>query len=76
MEKQGLEKKRLRIWIKRYLVKISDYSTKTTAVENKIPHVTGSVTIAALKTKRVEIENKIIDITNLSAKATLITKDK
>lgn len=53
-----------------------DYSTKTTAVENKIAHVTGSVTIAALNTKRVEIENKIIDITNLSAKTTLITKYK
>ena len=42
------------------LVKKADYNTKITEIENKIPSVTGSVTIAMLNTNATEIEKNYL----------------
>ena len=54
--------------------KKTDYKTKITEIENKMPSVTGLVTAVALITKATEIENKIPDFTNWATKAALITR--
>ena len=57
------------------MVKKTDYITKITEIENKIPSVTGLVTTAALNAKTTEIKNKIPNLTNLAAKDALNTKE-
>ena len=54
------------------LVRKTDYNTKITEFESKLPGATGLVTTAALYT--LDIENKIPDITNMATKAALNMK--
>ena len=51
------------------LVTKTDYNTKTTEIENKIPDISSSATKTALTT----VENKIPSITNLTTKTALTT---
>ena len=71
---QGLEKKIEDVPNTSGLVKKTDYNTKITEIENKMPSVISLATIAALNAKSTEIENKIPDITNLATKAVYKTK--
>ena len=52
------------------LVKKTDFNTKVTEIEGKIPSITGLATNSALTT----VENKILDISNLVTKTDLTQK--
>ena len=60
------------------LLKINiDYNTKITKIEDKIPSVTGAVTIPAITTKATDkLKTKTSEITNLAIKANLNEKNK
>ena len=52
-----------------------DYNTKITKIEDKIPSVTGAVTIPAITTKATDkLKTKTSEITNLATKANLNEK--
>ena len=55
------------------LVKKTDYNTKITETESKIPDTSGFVKKTDCNTKITEIENKIPDISNLATKTALTT---
>ena len=50
-------------WLKK-----TDYSSKITELENKIPNVSGFLLTSAFNSKITEVENKISDIKNLASK--------
>ena len=50
------------------LVKKTDYSSKITELENKIPNVSGFLLTSVFNSKITDVENKIPDIKNLASK--------
>ena len=50
------------------LVKKTDFSTKVTEIECKIPNVSGFLLTSVFNSKITELENKIPDIKNLASK--------
>ena len=55
------------------LVKKTDYNTKITEIEDKIPDTSGLVKKTDYNTKITEIEDKIPDISGLATKTALTT---
>ena len=53
------------------LLKKTNYNTKITELENKIPDISGLVKKTNYNTKITELENKIPDISNFGTKTTL-----
>ena len=53
------------------LLKKTNYNTKITELENKIPDTSGLVKKTNYNTKITELENKIPDISNFGTKTTL-----
>ena len=51
----------------------TNYSTKITEIENKIPNTSDLVKKTNYNTKIIELENKISDISNLATKTALTT---
>ena len=51
----------------------TNYNTKITELENKIPDTSGLVKKPNYNTKTTELENKIPDISNLATKTSLTT---
>ena len=51
------------------MVKKTDYSSKITELENKIPNVNGFLLTSVFNSKITEVENKIPDIKNLVGRA-------
>ena len=53
----------------------TNYSTKITEIENKIPNTSDLVKKTNYNTKIIELENKIPDISNLATKTALTTAE-
>ena len=53
----------------------SNFNTKITGLENKIPNTNGLVKKTDYNTKITEIENKVSDISGLATKTALTTVD-
>ena len=57
------------------MVKKTDYNTKITEIENKIPSIARLVNTTVLNKRATQIKNKLLYITNLATKAAQNTKE-